>query len=283
MKLYPHLVRSGGTGSNLSLPCGSCIGCRTGRATEWARRCSHEASSWEHNCFITLTYSEDHLPRHGHLEPQAFTRFIKRLRKYVSSSGSSVNRDGRFGVRYFACGEYGELSDRPHYHALLFNCGFSDLVSVGKDLFESAVLSELWPYGTNAIGKATGASASYIAQYSYKKVGQGDRARDGSKRPEHFLRMSLKPAIGSSYVSRFKSDLSHGFLVTPDGRRSRIPRAYLNRLKSSDGAFYEAIDYRAFLHRFSSSIFSDASSPDRLRDAEIIHHRLKELTESRSL
>jgi len=47
------------------VPCGQCIGCRLERSRQWAVRCVHESSLYDRNCFITLTYSDEYLPRDG--------------------------------------------------------------------------------------------------------------------------------------------------------------------------------------------------------------------------
>lgn len=78
----------------IQLPCGQCFGCRLERSRQWAVRCTHEKQLWEHNCFITLTYNDEHLPlRHqtgwahglptysGTLHYPDFQGFIRRLRK----------------------------------------------------------------------------------------------------------------------------------------------------------------------------------------------------------
>lgn len=275
VRLWPPL----GEG-NLSLPCGRCLGCRTARATEWAHRCGHEASQWEHNSFVTLTYADDHVPPQGHLQPEALTNFFKRARKYAHSNGSGLNRDSRAGLRYFACGEYGEETGRPHYHALLFNFGFSDLQPIGKDLYTSETLGKLWKFGQHSIGQASAAAANYIAQYTLKKIGQTDCDADGVVRPAAFARMSLKPAIGSAWLEQFSEDLRHGYLVV-NGTRCRIPRTYLNKVEDFDPQLSESIKGRAWEHRARNP--SEDSHPDRLVAAEIIHSRRKELTESRAL
>ena len=99
----------------LKLPCGKCIGCRLARSREWAIRCVHEASLHEHNCFITLTYDDDHLPMNNSLDLRDFQLFMKRLRFKFGN-----------GIRYYHCGEYGDNYRRPHYHACLFNFDFAD-------------------------------------------------------------------------------------------------------------------------------------------------------------
>ena len=99
------------------VPCGRCIGCRLERSRQWAMRCVHEASLYKNNCFITLTFNDYYLPKDGSLHVEHFQKFMKRLRKRFGS-----------GVRYFQCGEYGELLRRPHYHACLFNFDFPDRV-----------------------------------------------------------------------------------------------------------------------------------------------------------
>ena len=78
---------------------------------------------------------------------------MKRLRKKYGS-----------GIRFFHCGEYGELNRRPHYHALLFGFRPSDLclfkADNGNPLFTSDILSNLWPYGFVTVGNVTFDSAA---------------------------------------------------------------------------------------------------------------------------
>lgn len=264
--------------SNMSVPCGGCVGCLTMRATEWARRCGHEASRSRHNVFATLTYDDSALHPRGWLEPEEMTKFIKRLRKYVASGGVDVASDDEVGgVRYFYCGEYGGLKGRPHYHALLFNCSFADAFRVGVDLYESPRLSELWRFGSNRIGSATPAAANYIAQYSLKKqAARSDCDEDGVVRPAPFLRMSQ--SLGASWVEAFKQDLSGGFLVS-DGKRGRIPRAYVNRLRKVDPGFAEEVEYRKYLRAVDDP--GDRRHPDRVVAAEFIHEQKKRDSESR--
>ena len=272
VKLYPPL----GT-SNITLPCGSCLGCKTSHALDWARRCVHEAKGWTHNCFLTLTYSDEFLPEDGNLDPKALQLFLKRLRHFVEDPFASymVNRDAHWGVRYFASGEYGEFGGRPHYHMLLFNCAFADSVRVGKDLFESATVSTLWPYGSHKLGTLTGASANYIAQYTIKKQGGAPCDEDGVYRVAPFVRMSRRPGIGSMWLEKYQEDLKHGALVY-DGKAGRIPRAYRKVVARDNPALAGSIDVAvAQFHKPIDLV--------RLRVQGEIHKRLKTLTERRVL
>lgn len=264
--------------ANIALPCGKCIGCRTDRAQQWAARCTHEASLWESNTFLTLTYDDDSLPQEGHLRARDLQLFIKRLRKYADRTSSSLDRDRSSNIRYFACGEYGEETDRPHYHALLFNARFNDEKRVGKDLYESAALAELWPYGQNRIGEVTPASANYIAQYNLKKQGQGDHDRDGVWRPAPFLRMSLRPAIGNDWLKKYSTDLQHGYLVGQEGRQQGIPRYYRKKINELDYKLAEQLEEKTYRQRLNHP---KDNSPERRRDGEIIHKRRAELTRKR--
>lgn len=260
MRLYPPI----GT-ANLSLPCGSCLGCKTDRASAWARRCVHEASLWPVNSFVTLTYEDRFLPGEGHLVPSHLQKFLKRLRKHADSNGCRLNGARGGGIRYFACGEYGERGDRPHYHALLFNAGFVDQRRIGADLWESPTLDKLWGMGACRIGTLTGASAAYVAQYSLKKIGAVDCDADGVVRPAPFVRMSLKPGIGSGWAQKYQEDLAHGYLVE-GSRRCPVPRFYRSVI---DPQLADTIVARA-LDRIQK-LKSDRSSPARLAASEVIH------------
>lgn len=265
---------------NLALPCGKCIGCKASKATAWAHRCGHEASLWDYNTFLTLTYDERHLPEQGHLSDTDLTNFLKRLRKYAASTDTNLLQTQNSSVRYFACGEYGRENGRPHFHVLLFNCDFSDGYKVAErgqhDLFQSDTLHTLWPDGTANYGKATRASANYIAQYTLKKQGLNrstDCDEDGVERPPPFLRMSLKPAIGSKWLEHYKGDLTHGYLLD-EGHKNAIPRTYKNKLKKQGDPLIDTIELAIAKNKL-------IETPEQLRAHEIIHRRLKELTERR--
>ena len=113
---------AGFTDKKILLPCGKCQACLAKRTNEWALRCTHEAQQHDHNVFITLTYDDDHLPEDRGLHHEDFQKFMKRLRK--ARTGQKI--------RYFMCGEYGGLNDRPHFHALLFGCNFPDMYLFGS-------------------------------------------------------------------------------------------------------------------------------------------------------
>ena len=160
-----------GVEGTLELPCGQCIGCRLERSRQWAMRCLHEASLYDRNAFITLTYDDSHLPPGGSLSYPDFQRFMKRLRRRIGSK-----------VRFYAGGEYGEQGTiRPHFHACLFGYDFPDKVffkrsASGDKLYTSKLLESLWPYGISSVGDVTFQSAAYIARYCVAKR-TGDAAK----------------------------------------------------------------------------------------------------------
>lgn len=201
------------------LPCGQCVGCRLEKSRQWAVRCMHEASLHDRNCFLTLTFNGGALPVDMSLSKRHWQLFAKRMRRAM----------GPF--RFYMAGEYGELNARPHYHALCFGVDFPDRKfhkrsASGADLFVSAQLAELWPYGFSYIGAVSFESAAYVARYVMKKV-SGDRAVEhyAGREPEFSL-MSRRPGIGRGWIERFKDDVYPSDEVIVRGRRCRPPRYY---------------------------------------------------------
>ena len=78
--------KEGYSDMEIQIPCGQCIGCRLEKSRVWAMRCMHEASLYPKNCFVTLTYDDDHLPENGSLRPADMTKFLKRLRKNIGNT-----------------------------------------------------------------------------------------------------------------------------------------------------------------------------------------------------
>ncbi|WNK13562.1 MAG: replication initiator protein [Microvirus sp.] len=199
----------------LEIPCGQCIGCRLDRARSWAIRCIHEASLHKDNCFLTLTYKDDQ-PNHS-LNKRDFTLFMKKLRKKFPLKE----------IRYFQCGEYGDETQRPHHHVLLFGFDFLDKVyftqSQGNKIFVSKLLSELWPHGIHSIGEITFDSACYTARYILKKTtGPNAKEHYGERIPE-YTTMSRRPGIATTWFQQNFPDIynydkcviSHDFVARP--------------------------------------------------------------------
>lgn len=216
------------------VPCGRCIGCRLEKSRQWAGRIMAEAQLHLDNTFITLTYRDEELvyggQSHGILVPRHLELFWKRLRKYL----------GGRRIGYFACGEYGDKSSRPHYHACVFGFDFPDQVysstsDSGHPIYRSAILDALWTHGDCYVGALAFESAAYVARYCLKKrLGntRGTYAEDGIT-PE-FARMSRRPAIGLDWFRRFNKDVfPHDSFVVRDFP-SRPPRFFLNLLKKMD-------------------------------------------------
>lgn len=215
----------------IELPCGQCVGCRLANARAWMIRCWHEASLQDENCFITLTYDNEHLPKDGSLDVGEWQRFAKRLRK----------RCGPF--RFFHCGEYGDKGDRPHYHALLFGLDFSADRQVFRrgrmPLWTSAVLDDVWGLGFSTVGGLTKESAGYVARYCLKKLTGPKGAEVYGERKAPYATMSRggrggKGGIGSEWLKKFHTDVFPSDEVVVDGKVFRPPRFYDEKLSEEE-------------------------------------------------
>lgn len=208
--------------SLLRLPCGHCVGCLQDYKQSWAVRILLEASLYENNCFITLTYRDECLPKDNRPHRDEIVRFIKRLRKAVGS------------FRIFYCGEKGSETGRAHYHAIIFGYDFPDKVfhsitSKGSNIYTSKILDKCWSFGFASIGEVAPGSACYVAMYANKKKLTG--VNDGS-----FIGMSRMPGIGSDLFNMrwFKSDTIYCALGEPT-----IPRFYHKMLEGLDPLYFD--------------------------------------------
>ena len=232
----------------LSLPCGQCVGCRLERSRQWAIRCMHEAQMHTENCFITLTYDNDHLPSDRSLHYRDFQLFIKRLRKRYP---------GR-RIRYYMAGEYGENFGRPHWHACIFGLDFDDKklwkrTSANSLLYRSENLELLWPFGYSSIGDVTFESAAYVARYIMKKV-TGKNASEHyqeidpdtgeiTNRTPEFTKMSLKPGIGYEWYKQYTSDVYPHDYVIVRGKKVKPPKYYDKKYKIDNPYEFDELLY----------------------------------------
>lgn len=267
-----------GDGRSIELPCGQCIGCRLEKSRTWALRIMNEAQMHEENSFITLTYAPEFLPPDCGLRKRDLQLFFKRLRKFYSHKK----------IRFYACGEYGDTTNRPHYHAILFNHQFNDLQYLfnsdsGSPVYTSEELSKIWGKGFVTVGECTFESAAYCARYVVKKI-NGDMAdiineETGLKHYERinaftgevckvlpeFSTMSRRPGIGRDWISTYTSDVYPKDFTTVRGHKVRPPRYYDDYLKQTNSELYDQIKAIRELNAYNSS---DENTESRLSQRE---------------
>lgn len=260
------------TGIGIKIPCGKCPGCRLEQSRQWAVRCLHEKRLHNASCFVTLTYDDAHLPPGNTLVLADLQNFMKRLRDYFSRYHNKT------GIRFFACGEYGSRTSRPHYHLLLLDTDFDDkkLVKSGPEynLYTSPVLSLLWTKGHHVLGDVTFNSAAYVARYCMKKNQNGKTVSDG--RTPEFVTMSRKPGLGAGYFEKFKSELLDHDTIIVNGVPAALPRFYDGKIadlpETQQIGLYTGMELRK-INRRRKITFSqrrENNSLRRLRIREVV-------------
>ncbi len=184
--------------------CGQCMPCRINKRRLWTHRLILESQLHQKCCFVTLTYSEENLPKNGSVSPKVVQRWIKRLRR-------------RFPIRYFAVGEYGDRYGRPHYHAILYGVGMEDKEALEqtwsrrkKGWSKHAANCAPWweshdPIGHILVGTVTPHSAQYVGGYVTKKLKTDDSldAHDYLQgRHGEFSRMSKNPGLAADAMQQ---------------------------------------------------------------------------------
>lgn len=197
--------------------CNKCMYCRVKLAVRKSNRIMLESLLHEKTSFVTLTYSDEHLPKDCSLNPNDLRYFFMRLR-----SGRPSLR-----IRYFAVGEYGgrhfgsKDADRyinPHYHLALY----------GLDYTDADYIREKWGLGHTDVKFLEPASANYIAKYVTKKMTGNTDERlkiiDGVTLHPEFARQSLKPGIGAGVMEKLAKAYENPHLLANIDITGDIPK-----------------------------------------------------------
>lgn len=237
------------------VPCKECAGCQEAYSKEWATRCMLEAARYEHNYFITLTYDEYHIPKNdellnkktgevfendnweqGHLCPDHITKFNKDVREYWRTHYEHT------GIKFYASGEYGGLTRRPHYHMIMFNLPIKleDLkiykVKNGHILWNCDILTKIWDKGFVGLAEVNWDTCAYTARYVMKKLKgkiEDEKYYENGMVPE-FVRMSRRPGIGIDYFKEHMQEMYKNDEIILAGHAEKIqpvkPPKYYDRM-----------------------------------------------------
>lgn len=230
----------------IKIPCGHCLECRLSYSRDWANRCLLESLYHDQSLFLTLTYSDVTAPVTHYcindsgeagdaltLNPKDVQDFFKRLRRYLDYHNYKSD------IRYFLAGEYGDVTHRPHYHAIVFGLELPDLEfyklsNLKNKYMTSEFLNDIWGKGFVVIGDMSWSSAAYVARYCLKKLnGDYKSFYDQFNLVPEFTRMSRRPGIGRQYFEDNKDRIFNETYInvqTPDGGIKVFPSQYYKRL-----------------------------------------------------
>lgn len=204
--LHPKYIHK----QEMVVPCGNCAFCAATRRSDWATRLHYEAKLHYGSKFVTLTYADAHLIwDHGNSQ---LSKPNKNGNSHLQLWFKRVRKAG-YKFRYYAVGEYGSKTFRPHYHIIVFG-----------DVPDK-VLSGAWHYGHTHIGKVTQASIMYCLGY----LSNGRSWKMRHHRVAPFCLMSRRPGLGANYLSDamrrwHKSERKNYVLL--DGEKRHLPRYY---------------------------------------------------------
>lgn len=158
-------------------------------------------------------------------------KFWKRLRKALPTP-----------IKHFYCGEYGDRTKRPHYHAAVFGYAVpADAKTWDTENVTSETLSDIWGMGIVTISELTPYRMAYVAGYVLKKAGYKKQiycTEDGVELQPPFRKMSQ--GLGRQWLDKYADDLHQGHIDTGE-RKIGVPRYYLDKIKKNRPGLYKLI------------------------------------------
>lgn len=206
------------------VPCGKCVKCLQRRQNAWAFRLSEEAKreTTTSVCFMTLTYEEAPVSFNGYptLEKKDFQNFMKRLQKKCPTQ--IINEKRTKNIKYYACGEYGSQTQRPHYHAIVFN--------LPQNLITNDAIAPIWSHGIVDIGNGLVGGMRYVTKYAIK--GNVVPSHELDDRLPEFSLMSKR--LGDNHLTpemvRYYKQRAVSYVTLPGGIPTSMPRYFREKI-----------------------------------------------------
>lgn len=170
------------------VPCGRCLPCRILKRQVWASRILQEWITHPGLAFfVTLTYDDANVPLTREYVP---TLRKRKLQNWIREANRETG-----GFRYYAVGEYGDRTLRPHYHLAVFlNPG----VQIGD-------VTRRWTQGFTSTSELNVKRSRYLAEYTTKKLTSAADERLASDQEPEFRLSSRRPPLGAALVPKIVS------------------------------------------------------------------------------
>lgn len=201
---------------SVQIPCGKCVGCRLDYSRQWADRMMLELDHSKCAVFITLTYNEENIPFCAEEDFVGLPVWYDLYKPHVSQFMKILRSRKEFEdreLRFFASGEYGRKTKRPHYHLIVFGLSLDDFPDrqiqkyneLGQEIFKSDFLESVWQYkGFCTVCAVSWNTFAYVSRYVLKKAYNEDLPTCWNS-PEFSL-MSRRPGIGAYYFQEHEFD-----------------------------------------------------------------------------
>lgn len=174
------------------VPCGKCYNCKRRRASSWSVRLMKEYERSMSGYFVTLTYDTKYVPITDKgfmtLNKKHLQTFFKRLRQWHGKNHTSI--------KYYAVGEYGGKTFRPHYHIIIFNANIEFIEKSWSECINKKLALHR-PLGQIHYGTLTEASVGYTLKYISKAKRIPLHSND-DRIPEFSL---MSKGLGTNYLS----------------------------------------------------------------------------------
>jgi hypothetical protein len=214
----------------IPVPCGKCPPCLQRRASAWSFRLTQALKVFPSVHFLTLTYEDPPISKKNYmtLVRRDWQLFMKRLRRYHPKQAK---------IAYYAVGEYGSKTWRPHYHAIILG---SDAELISKawsdarpdaDFDKKRLILPGKPGIFEADSDVNPANIAYVTKYITK--GKQIPLHPNDDREPEFALMSKnlgKNYMSSAIINYHKSDPDRMYVTNPDGIKLAMPRYYRDRI-----------------------------------------------------
>lgn len=259
------------------VPCGKCPACLRLRQFNWVFRLKQEQLRAHSSAFLTLTYNDEHLPFSENglmtLKPKDHQLYMKRLRKSIKTH---FQDEIKAPIKYYTCGEYGELYNRPHFHSIIFNLPQSYIK-------HPELITKDWQNGNTLLAVCNPKTIAYTTGYINKTLyTQKERDPLDDRKKETSL---ISKGIGENYLTpdrkNYYKKVLTPYLTVENGDKIPIPRYYKNKLYTDREN--KILQEKTKLHLLSHPQYLDEKNRRDVVSEEIRKHDKKQLLTRKKL